>query len=84
MNAILFSFLLMASGEGAAQSAARVQAVASARIISGEQVRFGDFVKAGQTAHSKDGKPFYQMPSARSAGQFSDNMGQTIDLVEFH
>jgi hypothetical protein len=74
----------MASGDGAAQSAARVQAIASARIISGEQVRFGDFAKAGQTVHSQDGKLLYQMPPARSSGEISDSMGQKIDLVEFY
>lgn len=87
MNGVIISLLLLAAGDAAAPQAAsqaprassHVQVMASARIISAEQIGFGQ-VKGD--IQSKGGIKLTQ--SDRSAGQMTDVSGQDINLVEFH
>ena len=59
----------------------RVQAIASARILQGEEIYFGKLIR--RDIGSVSGESFLIAP-IRSAGEIAGEDGQQIRLAEFH
>ena len=84
MEAVLLSLLLTMSSSGAdvSSSGARAQAVASAKIISGERVRLGREDSASQSKKSKSGDRSYLLPMVRTKGTIEKE--RQLNIIEFH
>ncbi len=86
MDSLLLVFLLLgAAPDGspmeAPRSPSRAHAMASATILRGEVIHFGE---ANRREAAKDSGNGFQIAPIRSAGETGSSDGQKIQLQEFH
>lgn len=85
----LLLFLLLLGGApdqpvtGASAGPARVQAVASARILRGQAIALGAPVSLSEPPATSDGAPVLRLAPIRSTAALRGADGQTIQLQEF-